>query len=101
MTPVYVWGYSEASVETERNRVSFVINRRLGGPARDLSSVRVYQTRPRRACAGVSGCRRYALLQGSISIVVVDSHYGEQSGCSMEGEIDAKEQAENRRGWRD
>jgi hypothetical protein len=47
--------------------------------------------------AGVSGCRRYA-LQGSISIVVV--HFGEQSGCSMEGEIEAKEQAENRRRWR-
>jgi hypothetical protein len=48
------------SVETERNRVGFVISRRLGGPARDLSSVRVYHTR-RASLYGVSGCRRYAL----------------------------------------
>lgn len=76
-------------METERNRVGFVINRRLGGPARDLSSVRVYHTGQGRACvAGVSGCR-------SISIVVYITE--NNHGCSMEGEIEAKEQAKNRR----
>jgi hypothetical protein len=50
-------------------RNTFVIDRRLGGVARDLSSVGFYHTGSR--VAGVSGCQRYA------AIVVV--HSGEQS----------------------
>jgi hypothetical protein len=51
------WEWPEASVETE---VSFLVSsRRLGGMARDLSSVRLYHTETGQAyVAGVSGCRR-------------------------------------------
>jgi hypothetical protein len=83
--PITFGDIPEASVETERNRVGFVINRRLGGSCTRLV---IRGSLPYRANELVwpgSGCRRY--VSGSISIVVV--HFEKQS--DMEGEIEAKE----------
>jgi hypothetical protein len=78
----------EASVETE---VSLVSSRRLGGMARDLSSVRLYHTRSGQAyVAGVSGSRRSRLHFN------FGWHIPENNQTSMEGrwKIEAKEQTE-------